>query len=159
MDERGDDFPEYPGSTLPALKVDFAQLDLFAGKLGVRVTTHSGGSYFSPTLRLINIDSRTPSRRGFVSVGQLTDEYLHAWNQRFGRGRFLEPRAAGEHRSFGARAERDGTRSLGRSGNAAFHKLEALNFVQSGHDVPGFIWRTPMEEVRRFAFAWEQHFA
>ncbi len=159
MDYKNGDYPEYPGSKVPALKIDFAQLDMFANRLGITVTNRGVGSFFSPTARLINVDTKTTNGRGFVSLGQLTDEYLHAWNQIKGRGRFLDPRAATEHRRLGLDAEHNGTRSLGVSGNAAFHRLEALNFVQSDAAVPSFIWRAPLEEVRKFGFAWEQHFA
>ena len=158
MDYTTGDYSEYPGSTVPALKVDFAQLELFAGHLGINVTTRGVGSFFSPTARLINIDTKIPNQRGFVSLGQLTDEYLHAWNQVKGRGRFLDARAAREHRRLGLDAERNGTRSLGVHGNTAFHRLEALNFVLSRDDIPSFIWRAPLDEVCKFGFAWEQHF-
>lgn len=158
MDFQSRDLPEYPGSSKPALKQDFASLREFARQIGIRVEHDGVGSFFSWEDKLINIDTKTPNQRGFVSLGQLTDEYLHAWNQHFGRGKFLDPKAAAEHQAFGRAAMQSGTRSLGSNQNVAFHKLEALNFIQSGHHAPGFVWRVPMEELRRFAFAWQVHF-
>jgi len=159
MDFRSNDLPTYPGSTIPALKADFAALDQAALRLGVTVTNTSDGSFYSPERKLINIDTKTPNQRGFVSLGQLTDEYLHAWNQTVGRGRFLPDEIAKEHRSLGGIAERRGTSGLGTAKIVcAFHQLEALNFVKSDHTVPQFIWRAPLHEVRQFAYAWEQFF-
>ena len=137
------DYPLYPGSDKPALKVDFQALEDAALEIGVTVTFNSGGSYFAPGARLINIDTKIPNQRGFVSLGQLSDEYLHAWNQIRGRGRFLDAKAAKEHQTFGRAATEHGTRWLGTNQNAAFHKLEALNFILSNEHVPTFIWRFP----------------
>ena len=158
MDYGSGDYPLYPGSTSPALKVDFEALTGAARELSVAVTLESGGSYFSPGRRLINIDTKTPNQRGFVSLGQLSDEFLHAWNQVRGRGKFLDPRVAKEHQAFGRIATESGTRSLGTNQNAAFHKLEALNFISSGQHVPTFIWRIPYIEMRQFAHSWIQDF-
>lgn len=159
MDFKSNDLPAYPGSTIPALKADFAALDQAALRLGVIVTNTSDGSFYSPGRQLINIDTKTPNQRGFVSLGQLTDEYLHAWNQTVGRGRFLSEAIAREHIAMGGIAERRGTSGLGTAKIVcAFHQLEALNFVMSGQPVPRFIWRAPLHEVRQFAYAWEQFF-
>jgi hypothetical protein len=154
MDYRSGDYPEYPGSSEPALKVDFESLVDVALKLGITVTFNSGGSYFAPDDRLINIDTKAKTRRGFVSLGQLSDEYLHAWNQVRGRGKFLDGNAAKEHQRLGRLAEKEGTRSLGTNQNAVFHKLEALNFITASKHIPTFIWRTPYVEMRKFAYSW-----
>lgn len=158
MTFKSNDLDEYPGSRVPALKVDFEQLIWAAQKIGVTVTHESGGSHYSPARRVINIDTKTPNQRGFVSIGQLTDEYLHAWNQYWRRGTFLDAVAAKEHVRLGKIAESVGTANLGTSSNAAFHKLEALNFFMSGKPIPSFIWRAPKEDVQRFGWSWEQHF-
>lgn len=158
MDYKSNDLLEYPGSDVVALKVDFETLHQAAGKLGIAVTHTSDGSFYSPSRRLINIDTKTPNRQGFVPVGQLADEYLHAWNQCYGRGHFLDQATAAEHLELGRIAEATGTRSLGSRRNCAFHQLEALNFVMSGHEVPPFIWRAPFPAVRQFAYSWQQHY-
>jgi hypothetical protein len=158
MDYSSGDYSLYPGSDKQALKVDFASLTEAAQKLNVAVTSYSGGSYFSPSRRLINIDTKGPNQRGFVSLGHLSDEYLPAWNQVRGRGKFLETKAAQEHQAFGRTAALYGTRSLGTNQNAAFHKLEALNFICSGQHVPTFVWRIPYIEMRQFAYSWIQDF-
>jgi hypothetical protein len=158
MDYGSGDYPLYPGSKSPALKGDFAALTEAARAISVTVTLDSGGSWFSPTRRQINIDTKMPNQRGFVSLGQLSDEFLHAWNQIRGRGKFLDPKAAMEHQRFGRTATELGTRALGSNQNSAFHKLEALNFVSSGEHVPGFIWRIPYIELRQFAHSWIQDF-
>jgi hypothetical protein len=158
VDFASKDCRDYPGSEREALKVDFEALRMAAGKIGVHITAAAGGSYFSAERRSINIDTRTPNRRGFVSVGQLTDEYLHAWNQIETRGKFLDTSAANEHRRLGRIAERLGTKALVSTENVVFHKLEALNFVCSGHPVPGFMWRVPYDDVRTFAYSWATHF-
>ena len=157
MTYQSDDYPAYPGSEVRALKVDFEALELFARKLGIAVTLRSGGSFFDPAQRLINIDTKTRTRRGFVSCGQLTDEYLHAWNQVNGRGKHMPERLAKLHIEWGRAAAAHGTRSLGSNQNASFHRLEALNFVDSGAEVPSFIWRAPLELVRAFAYAWSDN--
>lgn len=158
MDYRSGDYPEYPGSDIPALKGDFEALVYAAQGLSIAVTHDSGGSYFSPTARLINVDTKTPTQRGFVSLGQLTDEFLHAWNQVRGRGKYLPSDAAKMHRTLGATAERYGTRALGISPNAAFYKLEALNFLDADEHIPTFMWRSPLSRVRQFAWSWTHHF-
>jgi hypothetical protein len=156
MEYKSGDYSEYPGSSKPALKVDFESLVMSAHDLSISVSFDSSGSYFSPSQRLINIDTKTPNRRGFVSLGQLSDEYLHAWNQVRGRGKFLEGKAAEFHQSFGRIAANHGTRTLGSNQNAAFHKLEALNFIFANEHFPTFIWRLPHIELRQFAFSWIQ---
>lgn len=159
MDFVSNDLPDYPGSTIRALKVDFAALDLAASKIGVTVTNSGDGSFYAPDRKLINIDTKTPNQRGFVSLGQLTDEYLHAWNQWAGRGKFLPAHIAREHVALGRIAEQRGTSGLGTAKIiCAFHQLEALNFVMSNQEVPLFVWRAPLHEVRQFAYAWEQFF-
>jgi hypothetical protein len=72
MDYSSGDYSLYPGSDKQALKVDFASLTEAAQKLNVAVTFYSGGSYFSPSRRLINIDTKSPNQRGFVSLGHLS---------------------------------------------------------------------------------------
>jgi hypothetical protein len=158
MDYRSRDLPEYPGSDVPALKVDFSDLSDAARKIGVVVTNSAGGSFYSPSQKLINIDTKTPNQRGFVSVGQLTDEYFHAWNSFHGRGKFLDEKTAGEHKYLGEIAQSTGTKSLGHHKNCSFHQLEALNFIMSGHHVPTFVWRAPYAKVREFAYAWETQY-
>lgn len=152
------DCDRYPGSEKPALKVDFASLHEAAAKLGVTVEHNSGGSFFSPTHRLINIDTKTVNSVGFVSLGQLTDEYLHAWNERYGRGKFLAGEAKKEHARLGRDAQAHGTSKLGTNQNIVFHKLEALNFVDAGHFIPTFVWRATLEDVRVFAYSWQQNY-
>ena len=157
MNYSSDDCTDYPGSKVPMLHVDFTSLVDVAAKIGVTVTTDSGGSWFAPALRTINIDTKTATERGFVSLGQLSDEYLHAWNQARGRGKYLDPIAAKEHRAYGAIAEKLGTGALVTQANYAFHKLEALNFFCADEHIPSFIWRTPCDELKRFALSWPQH--
>jgi hypothetical protein len=86
-------------------------------------------------------------------LGQLSDEYLHAWNQIRGRGKFLELKAAKDHQDLGRIAARNGTKALGTSQNAAFHKLEALSFIFANEHFPTFIWRLPHIELRQFAYS------
>ena len=75
MDYSSGDYSLYPGSDKQALKVDFASLTEAAQKLNVAVTFYSGGSYFSPSRRLINIDTKSPNQRGFVSLGSLIPSF------------------------------------------------------------------------------------
>ncbi len=158
MEYESGDYPNYPGSDIAALKVDFESLRLSAQEIGVTVTLGSGGSFFSPRLKRINIDTKSRTARGFVSVGQLTDEYFHAWNENKDRGRYLTDRtAAEEHVRLGRIAAASGTRSLGTQGNIAFHKLEALNFIASDARIPTFVWRIPDLEMHRFASSWRVH--
>ncbi|HEY4250383.1 MAG TPA: hypothetical protein VGM87_04260 [Roseomonas sp.] len=156
MAYRGDDYPEYPGSARPALKEDFEALRHACGQLGVTLMHESGGHFFNPASWVINIDTRTPNARGFVSLGHLTDEFLHAWNQRHGRGRNMDRRLAEQHIGWGRTAAVHGTRGLGSNQNICFHKLEALNFVDSKADVPRFIWKIPLATLRAFAYSWAQ---
>ena len=158
MDYNSGDYSRYPGSDKKALHVDFAALTEAAQLLNVAVTFYSGGLYFSPSRLLINIDTKTPNQCGFVSLGQLSDEYLHAWNQVRGRGKFLEAKAAQEHQALGRTAAARGTKSLGTKQNTVFHKLEALNFIGSDQHVPSFVWRIPCIEMRQFAYSWTQDF-
>ncbi|MBX9701823.1 MAG: hypothetical protein K2X74_20475 [Acetobacteraceae bacterium] len=156
MAYRGDDLLEYPGSDKPALTDDFAALAELCEQMNVSLTHETGGHFFAPATRRINIDTKTASARGFVSVGHLTDEFLHAWNQMHGRGKHVPAAMAEQHVAWGTAAARDGTRSLGTNQNRCFHKLEALNFLNSQTHIPRFIWRIPHVDLRVFALSWVQ---
>ena len=76
------------------------------------------------------------------SVGVLTDEFLHAWNN-FGerRGLYLDEAGKEEHQKLG----RD-FRLSGSSNDRRFHQLELENYVRclrnSREAIPVFVWRT-----------------
>jgi hypothetical protein len=86
--------------------------------------------------------ARTVSVTGKCTVGILTDEYLHVWNN-FAerRGLYLADSMSDEHRGLGATL-----RLSGSSNDRRFHKLELLNYLQflrrSGQAIPTFMWRT-----------------
>jgi hypothetical protein len=86
--------------------------------------------------------SRTVSVTSKCTVGILTDEYLHVWNN-FGdrRGTYLSEAMAEEHKGLGSTL-----RLSGSSNDRRFHQLELLNYVlclrRSGEAIPTFVWRT-----------------
>jgi hypothetical protein len=98
--------------------------------------------------------TRTPIKKGKdapgevhltprVTVGVLTDEFLHAWNNRRGnRGKYLKDRVRGEEHAF------LGSRKLtsGGTDDRRLHQMELENFTEyslrfSGH-IPLYVWRT-----------------
>lgn len=77
------------------------------------------------------------------TVGVLSDEYFHVWNN-FAetRGKYLETASRrDEHQALGSTL-----RLSGSSNDRRFHQLELLNYVQflekSGGPIPIFVWRT-----------------
>jgi hypothetical protein len=91
--------------------------------------------------------ARRPSSKvvdltGNCTVGVLTDEYLHVWNNfAESRGKYVEENSGHEHRALA------GTfRLSGSSNDRRFHQLELENYVRflenSGGAIPNFIWRT-----------------
>jgi hypothetical protein len=86
--------------------------------------------------------SRVVAVTGNCTVGVLTDEYLHVWNN-FAetRGQYLDENAGREHRAFARMV-----RLSGSSNDRRFHQLELENYVyfleNSGGAIPNFIWRT-----------------
>jgi RHS repeat-associated protein len=128
-----DTLARYPGHAARASTQHIREFRRALQQLGVRLENTPGAASFDPAKKIINLDLRG------VKLGKLVDEYLHAWNQVAGRGKFLEGVAASEHTRLGAAATQEGTRSLGQVGNVLFHQLEALNFVRSGQHTPQFI--------------------
>jgi hypothetical protein len=85
--------------------------------------------------RVIQITAR-------CSVGELTDEFLHAWNNwKEQRGRHLEEAESEEHR-FLSRQKR----FSGSSNDRRFHQLELKNYVNHlrarNEHIPIFVWKT-----------------
>ncbi len=80
---------------------------------------------------------------GNCTVGVLSDEFLHVWNNYAAqRGKYHEePGVAEEHSHLGS-----SRRFSGSSNDRRFHQLELGNYArflaQSGTAIPIFIWRT-----------------
>lgn len=75
-------------------------------------------------------------------IGELTDEFLHVWNNwNEQRGRHLEGAEAEEHRFLSRQKHFSGS-----SNDRRFHQLELKNYVcylrSSGTHIPIFIWKT-----------------
>ena len=100
------------------------------------------------TIKFGQASAVTKPRDGLVhitakcTVGVLSDEFLHVWNnytQR--RGKYLEEAFAEEHRHLGVTL-----RLSGSSNDRRFHQLELGNYArflaQSEAAIPIFLWRT-----------------
>lgn len=75
-------------------------------------------------------------------IGELTDEFLHVWNNwNEQRGVYLEGGEAEEHKFLSRQKHFSGS-----SNDRRFHQLELKNFVHhlrsSGAHIPIFVWKT-----------------
>ncbi|HEY3740876.1 MAG TPA: hypothetical protein VGL53_13580 [Bryobacteraceae bacterium] len=124
--------PEGPVATSD----DMQEFKRLAEAMGYEVKFGQSRAVTKPGARTVAV---TPS----CTVGVLSDEFLHVWNNfADGRGQHLENGAdKAEHRALG------GTLRLsGSSNDRRFHQLELRNFVRhlksSGGSIPTFMWRT-----------------
>ena len=114
---------------------EMQEFKFLASTLGYTAKFGQASAVTKPGARIVAVTA-------FCTVGVLTDEYLHVWNN-FGetRGRYLGDADKREHKALG------GTLRLsGSSNDRRFHQLELLNYAHflgvSGSAIPSFIWRT-----------------
>ena len=118
-----------------ALTQDMQEFKILVIGMGYEVKFGQNRAVTLPGDRSVHLTPR-------CSVGVLTDEFLHAWNNYAGRrGIYLDAAKEKEHEGL-ARV----TRLSGSSNDRKFHQLELENYVRclqkSGDAIPGFIWRT-----------------
>lgn len=119
-----------------AITADMQEFKRLVTALGYEVKFGQGAAVTKPGLRLVALTAS-------CSVGVLSDEYLHVWNNFAGtRGRYLEQESGTkEHKELGSTL-----RLSGSSNDRRFHQLELKNYVRflerSGGPIPIFMWRT-----------------
>lgn len=124
--------PEGPIATTD----DMQEFKRLVEAMGYQVKFGQAKAVTKPGVRLVML---TPN----CTVGVLSDEYLHVWNNfADGRGQHLGNGAdKDEHRSLGSTL-----RLSGSSNDRRFHQLELRNYVRylsvSGDSIPTFLWRT-----------------
>lgn len=124
--------PEGPLATTE----DMQEFKRLVQLIGYQVKFGQPRAVTKPRLRVVTL---TPS----CSVGTLSDEYFHVWNNVGSvRGMYLERGAeAEEHRALGQTL-----RISGSSNDRRFHQLELRNYVRclrnSPEPIPIFVWRT-----------------
>jgi hypothetical protein len=102
----------------------------------------SGTFERSPSIRITFPDREILPGVRAITPGTLTDEFMHVWNKLSGPGNYLPSEAASLHRFLTERVRTLGdTERLGQSLNAAYHKLEMLNYLLSrrGQGLPSFV--------------------
>jgi hypothetical protein len=82
-------------------------------------------------------------------IGELTDEFLHAWNNwNERRGCYLEAAESEEHKFLSRQKHFSGS-----SNDRRFHQLELKNYVrylrESGEHIPIFVWKTFVEVAQQ----------
>jgi RHS repeat-associated protein len=139
-----------PGTGLLASHDMVADFERSLAKLGYRLM-NVHGERRTISSGVVRLDLRR------VDVGTLIDEYMHAWNQVWGRGTYLGQNAKLEHLALERAIRELGNSSLlGPGRERVFHQLEALNFLNSGHHIPSFVWPV-RKELKNWSLSWVMH--
>ena len=144
----------YPGTGLPVTQGEYESFRAALKAMEVKLK-HDKDTLgrFSPTMG-ITLPAANPD------LATLADEFLHAWNHRHGRGKYLDSEAAQQHLDVYARAVRifketgKGTSGLPDGWERTFHQLEALNYLCAPLHKPRFLARID-NDLLRWALQWK----
>jgi len=145
----------YPGTGRPASKGEYESFHAALKAMQVKVK-HDKDTLgrFSPTMG-VTLPTENPD------LATLADEFLHAWNHHYGRGKFLDAEAAEQHRHVYDMAvdvfkrTGKGTSGLPDGWERTFHQLEALNYLSAPLHKPRFLSRIE-DDLWRWSLQWKQ---
>jgi hypothetical protein len=118
-----------------ATSADIQEFKRLVTALGYEIKFGQVRAVTKPSHRQVHITSS-------CTVGILSDEFLHVWNNAQHRGKYFESTlTADEHRQLGSTL-----RLSGSANDRRFHQLELGNYarflMRSGTAIPMFVWRT-----------------
>ncbi|GDX93652.1 hypothetical protein LBMAG46_36610 [Planctomycetia bacterium] len=137
LEERALDIAEYPGMGVLSSRKHRREFLLIAKEHGLKVKYGASVSKVDWAKGVVYFRHRK------ISIGTLTDEFLHIWN-RGKKGNFLPEQLAARHRELWAEVKRFGsTKALSQFDEDIYHHLELLNFLNSGTRLPRFMQLLP----------------